>query len=277
MVEIAPFKGIIYNNKKIKNLNDVMSPPYDIISEDMQNELYNKNEYNFVKLILGKIFSDDTSINNRYTRAKQLFDTWEKQEILIPSSVPAIYPYKIDISLMKTAAGEFLGEHDFSAFAQGAVKNPTSTIFRLDIFEDAETLSKELGDKETLAWFYGALGSYHSLKGNPTLGLEYSLRMMEYSEKSFIEDEKIEAIQSIVESAFMVCNAHNSAGDYLKVVDIASRVLHLLEERHRERDLISMGFNAYSTLSGYCGSALAFLGKLEEGRAVLDKEQKRLG
>jgi uncharacterized protein (DUF1015 family) len=101
MVEIAPFKGIVYSNKKIKKLDDVMSPPYDIISEDMQNKLYNKNEYNFVKLILGKISSNDTSTNNRYTRAKQLFDAWQQQEILIPSNIPAIYPYTIDYTINK--------------------------------------------------------------------------------------------------------------------------------------------------------------------------------
>jgi len=102
MVEIAPFKGMVYNNKKIKKLDDVMSPPYDIISEDMQNELYNKNGYNFVKLILGKISQDDTDTNNRYTRAKELFDAWQKQEILVPSNVPAIYPYKVDYTVNKT-------------------------------------------------------------------------------------------------------------------------------------------------------------------------------
>jgi uncharacterized protein (DUF1015 family) len=102
MVEIAPFKGMVYNKEKIKKFDDIMSPPYDIISEDMQNELYNKNEYNFVKLILGKISPDDTETNNRYTRAKQLFDTWQKQEILVPSNAPAIYPYKVDYTVNKT-------------------------------------------------------------------------------------------------------------------------------------------------------------------------------
>jgi uncharacterized protein (DUF1015 family) len=102
MVEIAPFRGMIYNNKKIKKLDDVMSPPYDIISEDMQNKLYDKNGYNFVKLILGKISQDDTDTNNRYTRAKQLFDAWQKQEILVPSNAPAIYPYKVDYTVNKT-------------------------------------------------------------------------------------------------------------------------------------------------------------------------------
>jgi uncharacterized protein (DUF1015 family) len=101
VVEIAPFKGMIYNKEKIKKPDDVMSPPYDIISEPMQNELYKKNEYNFVKLILGKIFSDDTDLNNRYTRAKQLFDLWQQQGILIPSDAPALYPYKVDYTVNK--------------------------------------------------------------------------------------------------------------------------------------------------------------------------------
>ena len=64
MVEVSPFKGIIYNNEKIDNLENVVSPPYDIISEDMQNELYQKNPYNFVQLILGKIFPNDSVKSN---------------------------------------------------------------------------------------------------------------------------------------------------------------------------------------------------------------------
>jgi uncharacterized protein (DUF1015 family) len=99
MVEIAPFKGMVYNREKINKFDEVMSPPYDIISEQMQNELYRKNEYNFVRLILGKILPDDTDKNNRYTRAKQLFDTWQQHGVLISSKAPAIYPYKIDYTV----------------------------------------------------------------------------------------------------------------------------------------------------------------------------------
>jgi uncharacterized protein (DUF1015 family) len=101
MVTIAPFKGMVYNKKKIPNLNDVMSPPYDIISEAMQNQLYNQHEHNFVKLILGKINADDTDTNNRYTRAKHLFDAWQQHEILLPSPAPALFPYKVDYTIGK--------------------------------------------------------------------------------------------------------------------------------------------------------------------------------
>jgi uncharacterized protein (DUF1015 family) len=111
MVEISPFKGITYNKEKIKQLDNVMSPPYDIISEQMQNDLYKKHAHNFVKLILGKQFPDDSDENNRYTRAKELFEEWQKKEILIPSKKSVIYPYKIDYmynNKQKTMNGFFV-------------------------------------------------------------------------------------------------------------------------------------------------------------------------
>jgi len=99
MVEIAPFKGITYNKEKIEDMDKVMSPPYDIISEEMQNNLYKKHPNNFVKLILGKQFPNDSKEDNRYIRAKQLFDEWQKNSILLESEKNAIYPYKIEYTL----------------------------------------------------------------------------------------------------------------------------------------------------------------------------------
>lgn len=99
MVKVNPFKGITYNNKKIENLDLVMSPPYDIISEEMQEKLYQKHDNNYVRLILGKQFPDDDEENNRYTRAKELYDKWLKENILTQSDKPAIFPYKISYKL----------------------------------------------------------------------------------------------------------------------------------------------------------------------------------
>lgn len=111
MVEVSPFKGITYNKEKTGKLDKVMSPPYDIISEKMQSELYEKHPYNFVKLILGKQFPDDTQKNNRYTRARKLFDEWQKQSVLLESDKSAIYPYKIEYTInneTKTMNGFFV-------------------------------------------------------------------------------------------------------------------------------------------------------------------------
>ena len=111
MVEVKPFNGIHYNKEKIEELDDVMSPPYDIISEEMQNTLYNKHPYNFVRLILGKINSDDNEENNRYTRAKKMFNEWLEKSVLTGSDKPAVFPYKISYKLEgkdKTMNGFFV-------------------------------------------------------------------------------------------------------------------------------------------------------------------------
>ena len=111
MVKVAPLKGITYNLEKL-NISDVIAPPYDVISSEEQNELYNKSPYNIVRLILGKINSDDSETNNRYTRAAEDFKSWIEQKALIPSSTPCIYYY---IQNYTTSHGEKISRKGFIA------------------------------------------------------------------------------------------------------------------------------------------------------------------
>ncbi|MEF8847860.1 MAG: DUF1015 domain-containing protein [Candidatus Thermoplasmatota archaeon] len=111
MVKVASFKGITYNKKKIENLDDVMAPPYDIISPEKQEELYKKHPKNFVRLTLGKEKEQDNKQNNRYTRAKDFLKSWLKEKTLIQSDKPSIYPYKVEYDLegkSKTMNGFFV-------------------------------------------------------------------------------------------------------------------------------------------------------------------------
>ena len=50
MAQIIPFKGLRYNKEKIGDLAKVMTPPYDIISPDEQEQYYNMNDYNIIRL-----------------------------------------------------------------------------------------------------------------------------------------------------------------------------------------------------------------------------------
>lgn len=111
MVNVAPFKGITYNKEKISDLDIVMSPPYDIISQKEQNRLYKNNPYNFVRLILGKQYPEDNTENNRYTRSRSDFKNWQKEQILVPSEKSAIYPYRVTYTVnnkQKTMNGFFV-------------------------------------------------------------------------------------------------------------------------------------------------------------------------
>jgi uncharacterized protein (DUF1015 family) len=89
---IAPFKPYIYNTDKIK-FDDVTAPPYDVISKELQDELYKKSEYNIIRLILGKENNDDSPANNKYIRAAHLLNKWIKDNILIAEPEEAIYLY----------------------------------------------------------------------------------------------------------------------------------------------------------------------------------------
>ncbi len=72
MAKIYPFKGIIYNKKKIKKMDKVVSHPYDVISPKMQDYYYQQSDFNTIKLILGKEFAGDTQYNNNISVRRHL-------------------------------------------------------------------------------------------------------------------------------------------------------------------------------------------------------------
>ncbi len=91
MAEIRPFRGVHYNRSLIKDWATVICPAYDIITPQLQQELYLRNEYNFVRLELGRELPQDTVTDNKYTRSAATLEQWLRQGILEIDEVPAIY------------------------------------------------------------------------------------------------------------------------------------------------------------------------------------------
>ncbi|MFA5261288.1 MAG: DUF1015 domain-containing protein [Candidatus Omnitrophota bacterium] len=100
MSEIKPFKALYYNKTKLGDLSKVVCPPYDVISPEQQTEYYNQSEYNFVRIILGKDYPEDDRNNNKYNRAKDLYQQWQRDGILIEDEQPSIYYYKQEYRVM---------------------------------------------------------------------------------------------------------------------------------------------------------------------------------
>jgi uncharacterized protein (DUF1015 family) len=92
-MEIKPFAGYRYHVEKIGSLDDVVAPPYDVIDELFQEELYQRHPNNVVRLILEKMFPADTPADNRYTRAAKTLTAWKENGILRQEEKPAIYVY----------------------------------------------------------------------------------------------------------------------------------------------------------------------------------------
>ncbi len=88
MATIKGFKGIRYNPEKINDYESIVAPPYDVINGEEQGQLYDKDPYNVIRLILAKGEGE-----KRYSNASQTFNEWLESSVLISEDEPAIYPY----------------------------------------------------------------------------------------------------------------------------------------------------------------------------------------
>ncbi len=93
MADFRPFQAWRYNPKTV-DLSKVIAPPYDVISTAGQDKLYDKSPYNTVRLILNRIEASDNDSNNRYTRARDFFNAWQNQNVLIQDEKPGFYLYQ---------------------------------------------------------------------------------------------------------------------------------------------------------------------------------------
>jgi len=98
MPEVRPFKGIRYDLKKIKNLNDVLTQPYDQITDEMEKEYKKKSPYNFVNLVLTH-YADGHNREQEYQNAKNCVQDWLKDKIFVQDKEDSMYPYFQEFSL----------------------------------------------------------------------------------------------------------------------------------------------------------------------------------
>lgn len=100
MTQIKPFRSVVYNREKIKDLAKVVCPPYDVISPKQQDAYHNNHPANFIRIELGKERSKDDRTDNKYTRAKKTFDEWLKDGTFQEDDQPSIYFYKQEYKMV---------------------------------------------------------------------------------------------------------------------------------------------------------------------------------
>jgi uncharacterized protein (DUF1015 family) len=141
VAEIRPFKGIRYNQKIIRDVGSVICPPHDVIPPQLQDELYHRSEYNFIRIEFGRDVPD-TSENNRYTRAAVTLTQWLNDKVLENEEKAAIYI------------------HDYYFGYQGKNYKRRGIIVRVKleewskriIFPHEGTLSKSKTDRLSILW-----------------------------------------------------------------------------------------------------------------------------
>ncbi|RLC79556.1 MAG: DUF1015 domain-containing protein [Chloroflexi bacterium] len=91
MATIRPFRGVRYNPEKIDDLSTVISQPYDRVRHGLQDKYYAQSPYTIVRIIKGKEGAGDNKENNVYTRARDYYQSWLRDGILMREQSPALY------------------------------------------------------------------------------------------------------------------------------------------------------------------------------------------
>jgi len=131
MAIVAPFRALRFNPRKLQRLEDVVTPPYDIIDEKKQAAFQARNPYNMIYLDISKSPGKGDDSAERYASARNYFSKWQEDEVLIREDEPAVYLYYIDyalpsgIRLTRKGLVALVGLADFS---EGIVKPHEETF-----------------------------------------------------------------------------------------------------------------------------------------------------
>ena len=74
MAEIKPFRALRYDERQAGPLEDLVAPPYDVISPEERERYLGKSPYNVVHLTLPESEAE----------AGRLFREWREQKVLVP-------------------------------------------------------------------------------------------------------------------------------------------------------------------------------------------------
>jgi uncharacterized protein (DUF1015 family) len=113
LAEVIPFNGVLYRAPLVSKESggDLLAPPYDIITPEFREVLYQRSRFNIVRIDFGKELPGDDSTHNKYSRAKDFLTEWLRAGVLIRSGRPCFYSYEISYKIEnkdKTLRG-FLG------------------------------------------------------------------------------------------------------------------------------------------------------------------------
>ncbi len=87
MAEVKPFRALRFDIKKAGKIDELVCPPYDIISEEERKAFIGKNDHNIIRLELPR--GDDP-----YEEAKKTLERWMNDGILKQDKREGIYIYE---------------------------------------------------------------------------------------------------------------------------------------------------------------------------------------
>ncbi len=179
---IEPLRALLYDPEQVGDLRKVVAPPYDLIDERQQSELYQRSPYNVVRLELARD-------PDRYAASAETMTRWRREGALRFAPRPAIYHYVqefrvegrtlsrtgliVRIRLEEFASGGILPhEKTFPAAKQDrlrllqALETNVSSIFGLypGTYPELAAMLRTVGAREPLVDIVDDLGIRNQLR-----------------------------------------------------------------------------------------------------------------
>ncbi|MGA2915376.1 MAG: DUF1015 domain-containing protein [Sedimentisphaerales bacterium] len=120
-MEIKAFKAYRFNPDVVSDNGKCIAPPYDVINPAQQKKLYEQNQYNIVRIILGQTKPNDNEKNNQYSRAAEYFKDWLNKKALKQDERETIYAYiqSFEIAGKKHQRSGFIALGKLAQFGAG--------------------------------------------------------------------------------------------------------------------------------------------------------------
>jgi uncharacterized protein (DUF1015 family) len=130
MADIRPFRAYRYDLGRVGALSDVIAPPYDVIDDALQQQLYDRSPYNVIRLILNKETKQDGPSENRYTRSARCLKDWLADDVLKQDSARALYVYhqEFEVEGKKYTRRGFLARCRLEPFGTGRIYPHEQTL-----------------------------------------------------------------------------------------------------------------------------------------------------
>ncbi len=251
IMEIRPFSAIRFDGEVVGDVGDCISPPYDVINSQQQQILYDKSDYNIVRVVRGKVNDSDNDADNVYTRAAGYFSDWLSKGVLKQDDKDAIYAYVQDFEIK----GKMVQRNSFIASAK---LEPFGPIVR----PHEQTLAGPIVDR---------------LKLSKVTGAKFGLVYVVYDDPKLVADKIIEKVMVSGEALIDFVDeqdvrhrlyAIDGDGDIAAIVKMmGDKSCIIADGHHRYTTGLNYAKDPANKASGY--QILAFSNTCHEGLLVL--------
>jgi uncharacterized protein (DUF1015 family) len=223
---IKPFKAFRFNADVVGEVGDCIAPPYDVIGETEQQQLYEKSPYNIVRITKGKTAASNTEGDNRYTRAAECLNNWIEKGVLKQDTKEAIYPYVQDFEL----GGAIFQRLGFIALSKLEEFRPGGQVKPHEYTLDEPKIDRLNLKRATLA--------------------EFGLVFMLYNDERNIADRVIENV--VRQRALVDFIDEQSVRHRLFAVTARSDIEAILKMMRDKSCIIADGHHRYEAALSYC-------------------------